>query len=120
MTFRHLAGVIVPTGVVQHSLSTRVRSEAMTNLAQLDVAMAKKHGIPGARSQTVGGEVPLEAGWKKYLSDRAKPLNLGGTADSTVKKYRCSSQKHIAFAKKQAIETWNQIRDEHVEQYAEH
>jgi integrase len=104
----------------RQSLGTKVESEALLAIAQLDLTMATRRGLADAsllRTQ-VGQVLTWAEGRKIYESFVNRPRIAGGPRPSTAKRYRPVFDKFIRFAEAQGIRTWNELNRQVLDDYA--
>ncbi len=108
-----------PQDVGRHSLGTRDRKEALHQLARLDLVKAVEFGLAD-RSLLDAGEVNLlnlEEGQQLYLDYVRRPPVLGGTEQSTYKRYRAVLGKFVPFAREQGVRHWPMVTKKLLEAY---
>ncbi len=105
----------------RHSLGTRDKSEALTELKQLDLSMAVRQGLADASLlKTEAQQIlpPWADGRRLYESYIKRPLISGGPRPSTAKRYRPVLDKFIRFAEDQGRRTWNEMNRQLLDEYA--
>ena len=106
----------------RHSLGTDDFSEAKRLLAELDLAMAVKHGradaaAPGPVRQQ---ELSLVEGQRLYLDFVARPRVAGGVRPSSRKRYKAVFDKFLAYATSRGLATWDRVTARVLTDYASH
>ena len=103
------------------SLGSKDRSEAISNLQQLDRIQAENLGlIPRSRSVPGSKRLTLAAGRRLFDQHNERPVIVGGTKPSTRKRYRPILDKFIEFAPTTRVSEWNQITERTLSEYAKH
>jgi len=95
----------------RHSLGTRDRADALTQLTQLDLVKAVENGVADASLLTAQRETLLliGEGRRLYLEFVGRPTIQGGAGQSTLKRYHAVFDKFEAFAESQSVKYWQQI-----------
>lgn len=104
----------------KHSLSTRDRDKAMSNLRLLDRKKAVELGLAsGSVDQGNGLDISLPQGWKLFLEHCNRPEVMGGVSRNTFKRYRAVRDKHVEQCEKNRITNWNQVTKQATEKYGQ-
>lgn len=93
----------------KHSLGTKDRDEALENLKQLDRYMAVKFGLVSELHPIAGEDIPIQSGWDRYIEHCARPEVMGGTCESSRKRYRTIAKKFTKFCEEQRIIRWQDV-----------
>jgi hypothetical protein len=103
----------------RHSLNTRLREVAISNLAVLDEQIAVERGLAEAsvRDNIVRREIALSTGVKLYLAYVGRPRVAGGAGSGTVKRYRPVFRKALAYFESRGLTIWNQVTRQHFNGY---
>ncbi len=105
----------------RHSLGTRDRDEAIKFLVKLDKVVAADNGlidrVEASREQR---RLSIADGRKLFDDHNARPLVVGGTKNSTQKRYRAILDKFEAFAKEERISDWHQVSKNVLIKYSKH
>ena len=100
----------------KHSLGTKLRTEAMANLFELDRVKAFELGlidrpIANDEDQKIGLGEGLDVFFEKKNVD---PL-LGGISPASLTRYRTITKKFLRFAAENGLKFWNNVTRDHLE-----
>ena len=100
------------SGTKRTSLGARDRKEAIRNLHQFDRLTAEDLGlVPRSRSGTNSKVLLLAEGREQFEKHLRRPKTLGGTAQSTQKRYRAHHDNFFDFARPSGISSWSQVTE---------
>ncbi len=104
----------------RQTLGTRNKSEALSEIEELDLTMAVRHGLADSKLlKTDNAQILTWAdGRKLYESFVKRPRVAGGPRPSTAKRYRPVFDKFIKFAESQRRRTWNEMNRQLLDDYA--
>lgn len=78
-------------------------------------------GIPRSpESNRQGRPLPLDEGRKLYEKHIARPKAMGGTRESTQRRYKVALDNFIPFAKSKGVSVWNGVTGAFLSTYAAH
>lgn len=103
----------------RHSLNTKNREKAMSNLTKLDLQIAAQRGLidAAALQDTTIDDLPFDLGVDAYLKHVGRPRVLKGASPVTVKRYRAVFIKALPYFLSLGLACWNQLKKRHVESY---
>jgi integrase len=102
----------------KHSLATKDREEALTNLRKLDRRQAVELGLAvSTAAESTTSDISIPDGWKRFLDYSARPQVMGGVSKMTLKRYAAVRDKHVAHCTKHHLEGWNRIDKNETERY---
>ncbi len=104
----------------KHSLNTRDREEALSNLRLLDRKKAVKLGLATPQlKQGNGQEISIQKGWQLFMDHCNRPEVMGGVSQNTYKRYRAVRDKHAVQCEKNRIANWSQVTKQETEKYGQ-
>ena len=108
--------------VGRHSLGTRLKTEALRLVHELDRQRAVDLGLAPKpdRSGDPIAMLDLETGLELYKKHYNRPRVAGGVKPKTAQKYRNDLNNFIQFAKSIGITVWNGVTDDVLTAFAEH
>jgi integrase len=106
----------------RHSLGTKIRTEAVQRLAQLDRVKAVEFGLADAKilDENTQPVLGLKEGWSLYKEHLARPEVAGGASLKTRQRYAAIFDKFIPFAEKHGARDWNHVTDRLLSSYLAH
>jgi len=109
-----------PSDAGRHSLGTRDRQEALSNLYDLDLVRAEDLGLVQRSSRPTDHHriLPLSDGRTLYEKHLSRPALMGGVRKSTQKRYRTVFDKFLQFCEEHVIQSWNAVWKETLLDYA--
>ncbi|MFO0935510.1 MAG: site-specific integrase [Gemmataceae bacterium] len=98
----------------RHSLGTRVRSEALLALRQLDLTQAVKLGRADHKMLNFKQEeiLSLGDGLAKYKSYLSRPPVQGGVTPNTLKRYRAVFDKFQSYCRENRVVCWQEVTED--------
>jgi integrase len=104
----------------RHSLGTKDREEAITNLKRLDLVRATELELadPKLLGPIQPDALTIEDGVSLYLEHAKRPRLAGGPKETTYKRYRAVHDKWKPFIATRGVTHWNQVTKEHLLAYA--
>jgi integrase len=104
----------------RHSLGTRVRAEAIQQLARLDLNLAVEHGLADRSLwQDPQSVLSLAAGRQLYEEHVNRSPIAGGPRRTTAKRYRAVFDKFVQFAAEERLTSWNQVQPRILNRYTQ-
>lgn len=104
----------------RHSLGTRDKEEALSQLAQLDRVFAEERGLVAASELPDRKPLTIAEGRTLFDDHNARPIGLGGTKKSTQKRYRAIFDKFVIFAAAKRVQDWRMVSKAVLTAYATH
>ena len=102
----------------KHSLGTRDRDEALSNLRLLDRKKAGEHRLATPQAEhAIGQNISTPQGWRLFLEHCNRPEVMGGVSQNTFKRYRAVRDKHLAYCAKHRIANWSEVTKQWTEKY---
>ena len=102
----------------KHSLGTRDRDEALSNLRLLDRKKAGEHRLATPQAEhAIGQNISTPQGWRLFLEHCNRPEVMGGVSQNTFKRYRAVRDKHLTYCAKHRIANWSEVTKQWTEKY---
>ncbi|MEX2140543.1 MAG: tyrosine-type recombinase/integrase [Pirellulales bacterium] len=101
----------------KHSLGTKDREEALSNLERLDRKKAFERGLIKKLEEHPLRQLSIAEGWKLFFEHRGRPQIMGGVSKNTLKRYGSVRDKHISFCKRRDIRYWSLIDKSTTEEF---
>lgn len=101
----------------KHSLGTRDKADALSQLRKLDFTKAFEHGFARDIGVDLDNRLDINQGWEMYLEHCDRPEVMGGVCRKTLNKYKRSRELHCQFCNQQRIRYWNDFGQDELNRY---